>query len=581
MLDSILSLSFAIHSNKGVYALLLGSGVSKPAKVPTGWEIVEDLIRQIAKLSGEDCEPDPTKWYTKAFGKEPDYSELLDSIAKSPSERQLLLRSYFEPDEEERDKGFKQPTAAHKAIAELAIKGYIRVIITTNFDRLLEKAIESAGIAPIVIYNPDAAEGVIPLTHLNNRTIIIKVNGDYLDTRIKNTSAELEHYDERINRLLDRIFDEFGLIVCGWSGDWDKALSAALERCKNHRFTTFWTIHNEISDNAKRIIQLRKADIIKITGADHFFEELREKAAALEDYSKPHPLSKELAIVTLEKYIAEERYEIPLFNFIMKEANNLTNKLTEFKFPFSPPYDVKELGSGFDRLQAITEMLQALLIHGCFWGKANQTRIWVECIERIVNQASQLNSTEPPGIQYGLFPGLLLLYGGGLASVAAGKYDTLAALLTKAKSRDNSNKELPLVLIANSRTVLTKQMEEYLFPLDEDTPFNKYLYKKLREPLRAFLPDKNKYDDIFDRYEYLVTLITLDINDKMGLKTPIPGGCYYWRNANLPEQRIIVKLQREMGKESKDWLPFKAGLFDGSSTRFQTLSEKVRQYIKS
>jgi hypothetical protein len=29
-------------------------------------------------------------------------------------------------------------------------------------------------------------------------------------------------------RLLDRILDEFGLIVCGWSADWDTTLRAGM-----------------------------------------------------------------------------------------------------------------------------------------------------------------------------------------------------------------------------------------------------------------------------------------------------------------------------------------------------------------
>ncbi|MBI1929655.1 hypothetical protein HYR99_36080, partial [Candidatus Poribacteria bacterium] len=80
----------------------------------------------------------------------------------------------------------------------------------------------------------------MPLTHTS--CAIIKVHGDYLDTRIKNTPDELARYDKRLNQLLDRIFDEFGLIVCGWSAEWDVALRSAMERCKNHRFTTYWTI---------------------------------------------------------------------------------------------------------------------------------------------------------------------------------------------------------------------------------------------------------------------------------------------------------------------------------------------------
>jgi hypothetical protein len=115
MLDPINSLAFSLHSNKGVYAMLLGSGISRAAGIPTGWEITLELVRKVAALQGEDCEPDPAAWYAAKAGKQPDYSDLLDLVAKTPAERQQLLRSYWEPSEEARAEGAKQPTRAHHA----------------------------------------------------------------------------------------------------------------------------------------------------------------------------------------------------------------------------------------------------------------------------------------------------------------------------------------------------------------------------------------------------------------------------------------------------------------------------------
>ena len=63
MIDPLLALAFGMQSNKGVYALLLGSGVSRSAGIPTGWEIVLDLIRKLAHLEGVDCGVDPAAWY--------------------------------------------------------------------------------------------------------------------------------------------------------------------------------------------------------------------------------------------------------------------------------------------------------------------------------------------------------------------------------------------------------------------------------------------------------------------------------------------------------------------------------------
>ena len=184
----------------------------------------------------------------------PDYSDLLDQLVKTPAERNQLLREYFEPNEDERERGVKVPTEAHNAIARLVADGFVRVIVTTNFDRLLEKALEPVGVTPTVISTPEAVEGTLPLQH--NRCSIIKLHGDYLDTRIKNTPEELADYNETTNRLLDRIFDEYGLIICGWSADYDTALRAALERCKSHRFTTYWASRGDLGEAASKVATL-------------------------------------------------------------------------------------------------------------------------------------------------------------------------------------------------------------------------------------------------------------------------------------------------------------------------------------
>ncbi len=88
----------------------------------------------------------PVQWYYTKYNEQPDYSKLLDAIARSPEERQQLLAAYFEPSDEERENGLKLSTASHRAIATLVASGYVRVIVTTNFDRLIERAIEEAGV---------------------------------------------------------------------------------------------------------------------------------------------------------------------------------------------------------------------------------------------------------------------------------------------------------------------------------------------------------------------------------------------------------------------------------------------------
>ena len=114
VLDPILRLAVAMQSSKGVYALLIGSGVSRGSGIPTGWEVIVDLVRKLAHLKGETCDPDPEAWYRSQTGGEPDYSDILDQLTLTSAERVQLLRSYFEPSEDDREQGRKAPSPAHR-----------------------------------------------------------------------------------------------------------------------------------------------------------------------------------------------------------------------------------------------------------------------------------------------------------------------------------------------------------------------------------------------------------------------------------------------------------------------------------
>ena len=280
MIDPTVRISLALDANKGAYALLLGSGVSAAAGIPTGWQIVSDLSAKVARLEGADPGDDPISWYNQRYGVEPDYSGLLNEIAGSPTERSLLLRNYFEPTDEERRDGVKVPTAAHRTMAQLALSGHVHLFLTTNFDRLLEKAMDDIGIVPQVLSTADAIGGAVPFSQ--TRCTVVKLNGDYMDTRIKNTLSELESYEPAIDSLLDRVIDEYGFIVSGWSAEWDKALRDAFERCQSRRYTMYWASRNSPRQEAARLIESRSGEFVQIKDPDTFFTNIGLGLATLE-----------------------------------------------------------------------------------------------------------------------------------------------------------------------------------------------------------------------------------------------------------------------------------------------------------
>ncbi len=296
-------LAFGLSQTDGAYAVLLGSGISRGAGIPTGWEISVDLISQIAKLRGEDTQADPVSWYQRQFGRPVNYSDLVESLASTPAERSRLLSRYIEPDAEDIREGRKSPTLAHKAIANLVKHGCIRLIITTNIDRLMETALAAEQIHPVIITSPDDLSGMVPLSHSLGECRIIKLHGDYKDIRSLNTASELERYPESIDRLLDRILTEFGMVVCGWSAQWDVALCDAVKRSHSGTYSWFWAEHGVTTEAAEELIAFQGAERIPIDDADSFFQELLSKFERLRGINPQDPPPIEQGVAVLQRYL--------------------------------------------------------------------------------------------------------------------------------------------------------------------------------------------------------------------------------------------------------------------------------------
>jgi hypothetical protein len=582
MIDPMTSLAFSVYASKGVYALLLGSGISRASGIMTGWEIVQDLIRKAAVVQNQDCGEDPARWYETTYGKEPDYSNLLEMIARTSAERGQLLRSYFEPSEQDREEGRKVPTRAHRAIARLVSGADVRVIVTTNFDRLLEQALETEGIVPAVISSPDAALGSLPLAHA--RCTVIKVHGDYLDPRLKNTRQELAEYAAPMNRLLDQVFDEYGLIVCGWSAEWDIALQAALTRALNRRFTTYWSAYGKVRGAAQVLCQLREAEVVAGKDADTFFGDLAEKVASLVDLNARHPVATPVAVATLKRYLAEDRHRIRLEDFVMEEVKAAVSAV--FEHPgrsLQSTYNnetrdfIKACDAQFDRLAR-------LLIAGGYWGKRSHGELWFRAVER-VTQGILSGPKESLASRIAIYPAILEFYACGIASLLRRRYATLARLQTRGRFRD-PRMVMPLMVrllnldvfsafdILARRNGLGEQANAEL-------AVSPHLASVLREPFREILPDDEQFQNAFARFEYFNALVFVDWSseqdrDKLSW-TPdwAPSGVYTIKEAAVREAR------EELTERGARWPLLKMGIFGGSVDRLQKAVGVLNEFMRN
>ena len=95
-IERLTTLAFSMYSNKGAYALLLGSGISRSAHIPTGWEVETRLIEQLAVSKGNTIvAADAHQWFKEKYGKDASYSYLLEELVKTPTERVQLMKPFF------------------------------------------------------------------------------------------------------------------------------------------------------------------------------------------------------------------------------------------------------------------------------------------------------------------------------------------------------------------------------------------------------------------------------------------------------------------------------------------------------
>lgn len=582
--DPTTQLAFSVHENRGVFALLLGSGLSRSAEIPTGWEITLDLVRRVALAQGAEEQSDWAKWYRDKTGQEPNYSALLEEIASSPDERRAILHRYIEPDEQDQEEGRKVPTKAHQAIAQLVRSGHIRVIVTTNFDRLMENALREQGIEPTVVSSADALAGAEPLTH--SRCYILKLHGDYKDARILNTDQELSTYPECYDRLLDRIFDEHGLIICGWSGEWDHALRSAFLRAPNRRYPVYWAARGSLGTGATELAAHRSAKTISITGADEFFRSLQQRVETLEQSQRQNPLSIELLVNSAKRYLAKPEHRIQLDELFSQETERLLTQLDDNQFSPQGQWNQDEFRSQVQRYEALTEPLARMAGVLGRWGDGSELPLLLDIIRGLYHQAEKIGNGLTVWLGLRSYPAVLVFMTYGVGLTRSQRWKTLHELLVAPWPREHrDSKRVVSTLFLGEWKGARNEVWKQLEGLDRrKTPLSDHLLEVMTNWRSSFAGVSAEFELVFERFEFLAALTYLEedseasleqahANTPHGLFARMPVGRVGWRESSA--NSLILELQSEATITAL----LDAG-FARNSRRFLELSiESFKRYV--
>ncbi|PEK11071.1 SIR2 family protein [Bacillus toyonensis] len=559
--NRLMSLSFSMEANKGVYALLLGSGVSYSANIPTGWGILTELCRRIMELKKEEHD-DPIQWYQNYFGKIPAYDEVIESLANTSTERVSLLEEFFEPNEND-EGNTKKPTIAHKQIAKLVKDGYIKVIVTTNFDRLMEQALDELRIPYQTLYHDSDIKGMKPLVHAN--CTILKIHGDYRDTRFKNVSNELEKYSEPLSNLLQQVFDEYGIITSGWSAEWDTALRDTIKSVESRRYSWYWHAYNEtLGEQAEALLNWR--DGIKIVdgnGADSFFNLLAENVESISKLKKSSHQNIQVKINKLKKYITND-LEIELSEMLTEE----TQRLVQFVKSFTLPDDYTNTDMK-DHIEAIKEkactLAIMLTILTYYSKKDTHESIICETLQRLTTAQ---NTT---GTNFyrccSKLPAVIGLYSTGIAAVMKKNYKLLNKLFTEINIRTNIYYPETFLEFTGSYGEIHRTFEPMYTEKDYSLPFEEvFIHPLMLETYSnsKLVFDEQELDEYYDIFEFLLCLKRRYVSTH---GFPIGLLAYKYDVSHIKQ---FLKLGSE---EKENWKVLE--LFDNNIENFRSSLEKL------
>ena len=600
MVDPVTQLAYAIQANPGGYVVLLGSGVSRAAGVPTAWEVVEQLIRRLPEVQETGGIDEPVNWYRQRYSDDIRFSSVLEQLAPHLSDRVNILHSIV---------GNPSPTESHKSLALLASSGHIDVFLTTNYDSLMETALYSRNLDPVVISSESAAIGVEPF-HQLARPIVFKLHGDFNhpDSMLA-TDLELSSYRHGIRRLLKRTIEDYGLVVVGWSGEHDVALRRAIQAVRSRRYP-LWLIHRgTLKVSLREIRDARDAFAVASTDADQFFSDLEQKVAAITTYRAPHPQTVGALSAQLKLLLAESASPLAVYELVSKEAESCYRQLTDReRFPYSldgyssEEYDRRAVQTGRDYLSVTTAAAHIMAI-GCAWTGHDHHDIWKRALERIAN-LPVIGPGEPITHTFlrelRNFPWMLMLYSGSIAAISRSNLDIIRILCRNALVRgDYNTSRIPLIaaeplayfccenrkdkqllssMIVEMRGETSHGNSPFLAPVSEA------LFVAAREPVRHLIPDDDEYEEYFGRAELLFNLIAGDVvltgDSHQGWTSlsgreagPWPGR--YSRRTRSSSPSMIELARNEMSSDSPFWRAVDIALFDDDGNRREAALTKI------
>lgn len=266
------------------YCFVLGAGASRASGIRTGEEMMREWrneLKQRGMAYIDDCaqelELEP-KDYAFLFREEhvlknEDYFTLFDlRFAGKPN----VAYAYLEREMEE-----KYPSYGYYPLAMLLSNTQNRLIITTNFDSLIEDALYTYTFRhPLVVGHESLASYI---ANDARHPVIAKIHRDLLFQPL-NRKRDMDQLKNEWKAPLRSALSRYIPIVIGYAGG-DRTFMSLLDEIELNGI--YWCHLGEPSDEIKRIVEKQNGYLVKILGFDEVMFQIGDRFSKEAGFTDP------------------------------------------------------------------------------------------------------------------------------------------------------------------------------------------------------------------------------------------------------------------------------------------------------
>jgi NAD-dependent SIR2 family protein deacetylase len=232
----------------------LGAGTSRSAGLPTASDIIWDLKRRYyclhenQNLHSHDINNKAIKQKIQTYMDSKGFQALW-----SPEEYSFYFDLIFGDDDQAQQRYIHDIlnnnkislNIGHRVLAGLMEMGKARIVITTNFDEVIETAFAEVAGKSLSTFHLEGSYAALDALNGEHFPLYAKVHGDFRYRSIKNLTKDLHSNDREIQKCFLAAATRYGLVISGYGGRDENVMSMlheAIDQNNSFPYGIFWTV---------------------------------------------------------------------------------------------------------------------------------------------------------------------------------------------------------------------------------------------------------------------------------------------------------------------------------------------------